>query len=242
VARPSHPPIPSDEFDSSELLAIEKESLGLFISAHPLKPVRAALAERADCPLSELAARRDGDWVRVGGIVTQTKRIRTKKGDPMMFATLDDLEGQVEMLVFNSAYASNADKVETDRVVLVRGRVDHKEAGETKLVAQDVEAFEPTPEEVQAAAAKASAPPPQPGHVTLRVEVDVPDTFLEDLREVVRSFPGDHQLRLEIGERRLVLGPDWRVSSSSACRAYLDALLASGAPAAERLAAADGSA
>ena len=62
----------------------------------------------------------------------------------MMFATLDDLEGQVEMLVFNSAYAANADKVDVDRIVLVRGRVDHKEAGETKLVAQEVEPFEPT--------------------------------------------------------------------------------------------------
>ena len=73
----------------------------------------------------------------------------------MMFATLDDLEGQVEMLVFNSAYASNADKVDMDKVVLVRGRVDHKEQGETKLIAQEVEAFEPTPEEVAAAAAEA---------------------------------------------------------------------------------------
>ena len=77
-------------------------------------------------------------------MIAECKRIRTKKGDPMMFATLDDLEGQVEMLVFNSAYAANADKVDVDKVVIVRGRVDHKEAGETKLVAQEVEAFEPT--------------------------------------------------------------------------------------------------
>ena len=68
----------------------------------------------------------------------------------MMFATLDDLEGQVELLVFNSAYAANADKVDVDKIVIVRGRVDHKEAGETKLVAQEVEAFEPSAEEVAA--------------------------------------------------------------------------------------------
>ena len=49
--------------------------------------------------------------VTVGGLITQAKRIRTKSGEPMMFATLDDLEGQVEMIVFNSAYASNEGKV-----------------------------------------------------------------------------------------------------------------------------------
>ena len=84
----------------------------------------------------------------VGGMIAECKRIRTKKGDPMMFATLDDLEGQVELLVFNSAYAANADKVDVDKLVIVRGRVDHKEAGETKLVAQEVEPFDPSEEEI----------------------------------------------------------------------------------------------
>ncbi len=81
----------------------------------------------------------------VGGMIAECKRIRTRKGDPMMFATLDDLEGQVEMLVFNSAYAANAEQVDVDKIVIVRGRVDNKEAGEVKLVAQEVEPFEPTP-------------------------------------------------------------------------------------------------
>ena len=58
------------------------------------------------------AGKKDGEWVTVGGMIAECKRIRTKKGDPMMFATLDDLEGQVELLVFNSAYAANADKVD----------------------------------------------------------------------------------------------------------------------------------
>ena len=84
----------------------------------------------------------------VGGLITQAKRIRTKSGEPMMFATLDDLEGQVEMLIFNSAYASNESNVGVDRRVIVRGRVDHKDRGETKLVVQEVEPFEPTPEEI----------------------------------------------------------------------------------------------
>ena len=119
----------------------------------------------------------------VGGMIAECKRIRTKKGDPMMFATLDDLEGQVEMLVFNSAYAANEDKLDVDKLVIVRGRVDHKEQGETKLVVQDVEAFEPTAEEIEEAReAAANAPPPPSRRLTLSVDGAIPATFLEDLQ------------------------------------------------------------
>src|SRR5688500_20246815 len=111
-------------------------------------------------------------------MIAECKRIRTKKGDPMMFATLDDLEGQVELLVFNSAYAANADKVDQDKIVIVRGRVDHKEAGETKLVAQEVEPFEPSQEEVLRAAEEAAAESVL-RRLTLHVAAGVPDSFLE---------------------------------------------------------------
>ena len=80
-AAPSHPPIPSEEFEQAELLAVEKESIGLFVSAHPLKAVREAMRLKVDCSLAQLADRRDGEWVTVGGIITQAKKIRTKRGD-----------------------------------------------------------------------------------------------------------------------------------------------------------------
>ena len=69
-----HPPIPAEEFEQPELLAAEKEAIGLFVSAHPLKPLREALRARVDCPLSALADRRDKDRVTVGGIITEAKR------------------------------------------------------------------------------------------------------------------------------------------------------------------------
>jgi DNA polymerase III subunit alpha len=217
------PPIVPLPDDRKQLNEWEKETLGLFLSSHPLKEVRPALRAKVDCSLAELGAKKDGDWVTVGGMIAECKRIRTKKGDPMMFATLDDLEGQVELLVFNSAYAANEDKVDVDKIVIVRGRVDHKEEGETKLVAQEVEAFEPTAEEVLAAADLAAAEP-DVRRLTIQVSPDVPDTFLEDLREVVSHHRGDHELCLTVGERQLLLGPDWRVSADGACRAELAGL------------------
>jgi DNA polymerase III subunit alpha len=221
------PAVPAPPDDRKQLNEWEKETLGLFLSSHPLKEVRPALRARVECSLAELAARRDGDWVTVGGMIAECKRIRTKNGDPMMFATLDDLEGQVELLVFNSAYAANADKVALDRIVIVRGRVDHKEAGETKLVAQEVELFEPTHEEILRAAEEAMAAPPGHGpgpRLTLHVSPGVPASFIDELKEVVGHHPGDHELLLAVGERRLLLGAAYHVSADSACCAELAGL------------------
>jgi DNA polymerase-3 subunit alpha len=214
------PALPDDRKANGTM---EKETLGLFLSSHPLKEVRPALRARVDCPLSALAAKKDGEWVTVGGVIAECKRIRTKKGDPMMFATLDDLEAQVEMLVFNSAYAKNEDKVAVDAVVLVRGRVDHKERGETKLVAQEVEVFQPSADEVEEAALAATAEPVI-RRLLLNVEGGVPGTFIDDLKDVCKHFPGDHEVLLLVGQRSLLLGNDFRVSATSDCRAELGAL------------------
>jgi len=217
------PPVPPLPDERQQLNAWEKETLGLFLSSHPIKEVRHALRARVECSLAELEQKKDGEWVTVGGMIAERKRITTKRGDPMMFATLDDLEGQVELLVFNSAYAANADKVDLDKIVVVRGRVDHKEAGETKLVAQEVEPFEPTADEVARAAAEAAAEPVV-RRLTLHVSPGVPDSFLEELKEVVGHHPGEHEVLLAVGERRLMLGPDFRVSADRRCRAELCAL------------------
>jgi DNA polymerase-3 subunit alpha len=217
-----HPPVPPLPDERKDLNVMEKETLGLFLSSHPLKEVRAALRSKVECGLADLARKKDGEWVTVGGMIAEAKRIRTKKGDPMLFATLDDLEAQVEMLVFNSSYASNSDKIDVDAVVIVRGRVDHKEQGETKLVAQEVELFDPSAEEVEAAREQASvilAPP----RLTLSVPAGIDAQWLEELKEVVSHNRGDHELVLRVGERTLVLGEQYRVSPGR-FRAELDTL------------------
>ena len=169
-AGPSHAPIPGEEFDRTELLAAEKESIGLFISAHPLKEVGPALRAKADSTLAELADRRDGDWVTIGGMITQAKRIKTKKGDWMMFATLYDLEASVEIIVFGKALDACEDALATDSIVLVRGRVDHKDREKTCLIAQQVERFEPTEEEVLKAQVQAAKPALAPSALRLRLD------------------------------------------------------------------------
>ena len=60
------PPISAAEFDRAELLALEKETLGTYLSSHPLSEVRDALRARVDCTLAELGGKPDGSWVTVG--------------------------------------------------------------------------------------------------------------------------------------------------------------------------------
>jgi len=229
-AGPKHAPIPSEELERGELLAAEKEAIGLFISAHPLKEVGAALGAKVDCPLAQLANRRDGDWVTVGGMITQAKRIRTKKGDPMMFASLDDLEATVEIIVFGKALAAHEEALSTDSIVLARGRVDHKDQEKTCIVAQHVERFEPTAQEVQHAAEQAAKIKVAPSALRLRLDPTVlPGSILDELKELLGSFPGECdvviELRTSAGPRRLRLGHEFRVTRSAGLHAELHALL-----------------
>src|SRR5215203_3374014 len=159
AAHQHRPPIPAAEFDRSTLLAMEKETLGTYLSSHPLAEVRDALRARVDCSIADLSNKPDGSWVTVGGIVAACKKIRTKSGSQMMFATLDDVEGQVEMLVFKADQNENAAVIQPDAIVLVRGRIDHKDRGETKLVVQEAQRFEPDAAEIAGAAKKVTALP-----------------------------------------------------------------------------------
>jgi DNA polymerase-3 subunit alpha len=231
-----HPPIPAEEFDQAELLAVEKEAIGLFVSAHPLKPLREVLRARVDCPLSALADRRDKDLVTVGGIITEAKRIRTRNGDPMMFATLDDLAGAVEMIVFGKAIAEHEAALAVDQVVLVRGRVDHKEAGNTSLVVQSVESFSPSQDEIERARSHADAAVKTAtalAHpVRLRVAAAyLPTSAIDDCKQLIEDNPGSAEVVIEMdtsaGPRRLRLGEAYRVQHTPTLRAELEHVLAS---------------
>jgi len=223
------PPISAAEFERRELLAMEKETLGTYLSSHPLSEVREALRARVDCGLAELANRPDGSWVTVGGIVADSKKIRTKSGNQMMFATLDDVEAQIEMLVFKADQADSAAVIETDAVVLVRGRIDHKERGETKLVVQEAERFEPDVEEIAKASAAASAPTEPLKLQTDAVRLGVPG-FFEELKAVLEHHRGDAPVFLAISDangdtREMKLGDEFRVRPSGSLRAELDQVL-----------------
>jgi DNA polymerase-3 subunit alpha len=209
-----HRPIASEEWEKSEKLAYEKESLGLYVSEHPLTGIREALRRKTDCQMVELERRRDGDVVTVGGIVGALRQTTTKKGEPMVFMRLDDVSGSVEAIVFNSVYGAARDLLEADRVLILKGRVDHKE-GETKLIAMEVVPFEATPERSE---------------VLLKLDArKAPAGTIRELAELLRGYPGETAVVAAIetssGPLRLAFGPDYRVQPEPDLFAEVKSLL-----------------
>jgi DNA polymerase III subunit alpha len=196
-----YPPLSTEEFDKADLLHMEKESLGLYVSEHPLSAVRDQLKRKTDCALTELERRRDGEIVVVGGLVSSLKQLTTKKGEPMVFATIEDLTGSVEVVAFNSVYVHARDLLVQDGVLIVKGRVDHKQMGETKLVALEITGFEATPERKE---------------VRLKVDARIaPAGVVRELAAVVKDFPGDAPVFVDLvtsnGPKVMELGPEYRV-------------------------------
>jgi DNA polymerase-3 subunit alpha len=196
-----HPPIPSAEFEKGELLRLEKETLGLYVSEHPLSDVRDQLRRKTDATIGELERRRDGETLTVGGIVTDVKHTTTKRGDLLVFLTLDDPTGSIEVVVFNATYAGARDLCVVDRLLIVRGRVDHKQAGETKVVANELSAFEAVRERRE-----------------VRFALDAreaPAGVIRELARHVRDFPGDAPVYLSLdtseGPKTYALGPEYKV-------------------------------
>src|SRR4051794_5079376 len=229
---PSHPPVPTHEYERTELLAMEKESIGIFITEHPLKRVREALKIKTDCSTAEVLNQRDGEWVKVGGMITESKKIKTRSGSTMMFATLDDLDGSVEIVVFEKALAAAEGIIADDAIVLVRGRVDHKEAGKVCVIVQEVSKFDPSDAEIEKAKAQVAAVAATvPKALKRRVNAaQLPATVIDDLRDLFERYPGETEFVLEMhtrtGLRRLKFGQGYRVSARDAgLRAELDQLL-----------------
>jgi DNA polymerase-3 subunit alpha len=196
-----HPPIRVDEYEKGELLALEKETLGLYVSEHPLHGIRDALRRKTDCALADVERRRDGEVVTVGGIVGHVKQLTTKKGEPMVFLRLDDVTGGTEVVVFNSVYAAARELCVADRILVVKGRVDHKQEGETKLLAMEVSAFEAIPEKRE---------------VRLRVDArTAPAGLIRELADLVQRYPGDAPvivaLETSTAPKTLRFGPSHRV-------------------------------
>ncbi|HEY3247607.1 MAG TPA: DNA polymerase III subunit alpha [bacterium] len=140
-----------EEFSKAELLAMEKEMLGLYISDHPLRQVREALDARVNTALHQLMDLPDKSDVVVGGIVTGVKRTTTKAGSAMAFVTVEDLTGACEVIIFPKTYEQVHFLLKRDAVVVIRGKVDVAEQ-QAKILADRVTALDEA-EEVRAAPA-----------------------------------------------------------------------------------------
>jgi DNA polymerase III subunit alpha len=223
-------PIPDGEWDKSTLLAFEREMLGLYVSDHPLLGVEHVLSAATDCSLAQLVGSaddepernsrgdRDAQVVTVGGILSGVQRKVTRQGNTWAAATLEDLEGAIEVLFFPATYTQFMSQIIDDAIVVVRGRLDRREEV-PKLVAMEVS----TPDITAGEAGP---------FVVSMLEGRCVPPVVERLKEVLRTHPGPTEvhLRLVTGSRIKVLRLDdkLRIKSSPSLLADLKQLLGPG--------------
>jgi DNA polymerase-3 subunit alpha len=209
-----HPVLSTDEYDKNELLRLEKEVLGLYVSEHPLSGIREQLRRKSDATIGELDRRRDGEVVTVGGIVAALRHMTTKRGDAMVFLRLEDVTGGVETVVFNSTYDRARELCTTDRILIVKGRIDRKE-GETKLVAMELSAFEAVAEKRE---------------VWLKIDATKAGAgTIRELAALIKDFPGESPVYADLitshGKKVYAFGPQYKVKPAADFYAEVKMLL-----------------
>ena len=118
-----------EEYSYDKRLSLEKASLGFYISGHPLTPCEAKIKSLITATSVKLHLIRDRRKVTIGGLVVQTKKTLTKKQETMAYLTLEDLEGEIETIVFPKCYKEYGHLLIEDKILLIEGTVKIEERG-----------------------------------------------------------------------------------------------------------------
>lgn len=197
------------EFSDKELLAMEKEMLGLYISGHPLEEYRLAIEKESTIDtlkmkniqedessetveLDDKPKYRDGQMVRIVGIIESVKKKYTKTNKIMAFTTIEDLYGQCEIIVFENCYQMCSNILLEGSIVLIEGRLSIREDEAVKIVANKIIEFKGEMHQE---------------HKSNSITIDITnlsDEQKDKLRGAIRFFAGDrNNCRIDIknGER-----------------------------------------
>ena len=215
--------------DTREQLLWERELLGLYLSQHPLELFETFLEEQT-VPMSSLAPEHDKKAVTIGGTIAEMREITTKNGQKMAFVKLEDLTGELEIILFPSTYQQTLGLWERDRVVLVRGKVNARDrdgnpSSDIKVMADDAReittqqaaAYQATGKKVKtpkASKKSVDSPAPMPGpgarglndssklneRVYIRLFNTSDESVLLSLKQTLDAHRGETEVVLVLGE------------------------------------------
>jgi len=187
-------------------LSYEKESLGFYITGHPLAQLENLLTQYSSCDTSTLADVHDKQEVKIGGVVAKLREITTKRGDLMGFVTLEDLKGSAEVVVFSDVYKEAMPLIKGERPLFVVGNADTD--GETaKIIARSIVALSDVPEHFTGSI-----------HFHLHAP-EIDERHLGNLKNVIARYPGScpayvHLIDPDKAETVLSLPDDLRLAPS----------------------------
>ncbi len=191
------------EFEEKELLSLEKEMIGVYISGHPLEKYRELLEKmtnintlnllKINADMEEFGKTveyKDNQNVKYAGIITKIKKKFTKNNTIMAFVTMEDLYGSVELIVFDSVYHHSQNALLEENVVLVEGRLSIREDEPAKIVASAIKDLNGNGEK-QITNQKINS-------ITIDI-TELSEEMKEKLRGAIKFFAGDRaNVKLEI--------------------------------------------
>src|SRR5574337_980231 len=220
------PDIP--EWSPNQRLAAEKETLGFYVTGHPLTDYRDVIAKVAAVTTDRLAACQDKETVTLCAIVSAVKEITTKSGERMAFVTLEDMAGTVETVAFPELYKANLLHLVKGAAVMIKGQVDVGEEVVKLLLSEvsplaDIEVRQGAGGRRQIGSAV---------EITVS-EANLSNPTLEQLKSLLLKFPGSAPVRLHLSvapgtQVTVAASPDMDVAATESLRQAVEALLGPG--------------
>ncbi|MBI5708085.1 MAG: DNA polymerase III subunit alpha [Armatimonadetes bacterium] len=196
---PIYPELPqAEKLSRSELLAMEKEVMGVYLSDHPLRGYERVISKNATHACAMVAELEEGTQVKLAGVLAGLRTMITKqRGEKMATLTIEDFSGQAGVTVFPKTYARVQETLVKDTIVKVVGTVIHRESRQNgdKTIEVRLEDIEPIEPGLEFSATRSDA---TAGSVTIRIW-KATKAQLQKLRHVLESLPGAHEVRLELG-------------------------------------------
>ncbi len=197
------------EWTEKESLQQEKSVLGFYVSSHPLLKLKGILGEHSTVTTSSLLESAEGNVVKVAGVIAELKLATTRKGDPMAYIVLEDLEGQTDALLFQKQLEKAEGILKKDEVVLVEGRVIVRN-GRPSIKVSSLISLEDGGEGVKAGTADKKAsntekkkPGTQRAGAAISLDYSsISDSMLSRLRDVISSYRGNCPVVLEVLDQK----------------------------------------
>ncbi|MBI1822611.1 MAG: DNA polymerase III subunit alpha [Nitrospirae bacterium] len=174
----------TSEWDEATLLKNEKESLGFYISSHPLVRFESELKRYYLSDIAAIEEKNDSEEVRMAGLISSKKIMKTKRGDSMAVLKIEDLAGTIEAVIFPDLYLTTSHLLETEHPLIFSGVVDKGEKG-VKLKLTKIEKLQNLPKKIP--------------KIEILIDTDQRDEGdISNLKGLLTKYPGEAPVFLKL--------------------------------------------
>lgn len=185
--KPEPPPpvtVPDvEELEIEELMSLEKEMLGLYITSHPLYSYEADILRHTNAHTASLGDHSNGEFVTMLGVISHVKHITTRAGRKMAVIDLEDLHGHIEVTIFSRLYAEVQNLLEGENVILLAGKVEASDENIRKLIATSIRLL---PKKTT----KKKVKEPKEVRIWIDEAGEITDEMLDYLKDIIDICPG----------------------------------------------------